>query len=83
MFRCNVCKKLSKPNEPAIRVVVETRKKIYPAREKAMQIGAGLTKRWVADPGGIGTETVREELFCELCSQTGSIASSGTSRVKL
>lgn len=67
MFRCNVCKKLSKPNEPAIRVVVETRKKIYPAREKAMKRGKGLTARWVADPGGVGTETVREELHHESC----------------
>ena len=67
MFKCNACLKASKAGEPAVRVVVETRKKIYQAREKAMKRGNGLTARWVADPGGAGAETVREELFCERC----------------
>ena len=67
MFRCNACQRLSEPNEPAVRVVVETRNKVYPPREKAMKRGSGLTARWVSDPGGVGVEIVREELRHERC----------------
>ena len=67
MFKCAACLKSSKAGEPAVRVAVETRNKVYPAREKALKRGKGLTARWIADPGGVGTEIVREELRHDLC----------------
>lgn len=70
MFRCQKCNRLSKSGEAAARVVVETRVKNYPYREKAMKRGSGITLRWIADPGGVGTEIVREELRHEHCTET-------------
>ena len=70
MFKCAVCKKVSNPNEPAVRAVTETREKTYPKRERAMKRGTGLTARWIEDPGGTGREIVREELRHERCKNT-------------
>jgi hypothetical protein len=55
MFRCDECKEISKPSEKPVRVVVETRNKIYPMRPQAY------------DPGGTGTEIVREILVHSTC----------------
>ena len=68
MYRCAKCKKLSKLNEPATRVVVETRTKVYPYREKAVRIGRGKFSRWIPDNGGTGVEVVREELQHDRCA---------------
>lgn len=62
MFRCEKCKQISASGESPVRVIAETRKKVYPERPEAMKRGRGFTLRWVADPGGTGTEIVREEL---------------------
>ena len=67
MYRCQKCNQLSKPRELSTLVVVETREKIYPRREQAMQKGRGLTRRWIEDPGGVGVETVRTEIRHEGC----------------
>ncbi len=67
MYRCEVCGQLSQPSEPASVVVVETREKIYPRREQAMKRGKGASMRWIEDPGGRGTEIVRQEIRHERC----------------
>jgi len=45
-------------------VIIETRDKTYPYREHTKKIGNGKGDRvkWVADPGGVGTEIVIEEI---------------------
>lgn len=68
MYRCQKCNQLSQPNEPATIVVVETRNKIYPRREKAMRRGRGKNLKWIEDPGGAGVEIVREEIRHEGCA---------------
>ena len=73
MFRCSECGDLSQPCEQPVRVIVETREKIYPARPKAIRRGSGLTLRWIEDPGGIGTEIVHEELRHTGCISNRSV----------
>lgn len=67
MFICGKCGRQTASGEPAKRVVVETRRKVYPYREYAMKRGRGPNRRWIADPGGEGVEVVREELHHESC----------------
>ena len=67
MYTCTLCHKLSQPGEPAAIIVTETRDVTYPAREHAMRKGRGKNLRWVADPGGVGQETVKEEIRHERC----------------
>ncbi len=64
MFRCQRCDGLSQPGESSVRVIIETRDKTYPYREHTKKIGNGKGDRvkWVADPGGVGTEIVIEEI---------------------
>lgn len=53
------------------REVVETRRKVYPAREDVnlvMKREKGK-RRWVGDPGGVGREIVREVALCPRCRQ--------------
>ena len=54
MFRCDQCKRVSKPHAPATRVTVLTRAKVY------------LTKK--GEVAGRGREIVREEVLCQACS---------------
>lgn len=58
-FVCDNCHEVTKAGEPMVRVVVETRKKEYPARRVTED---------VFDPGGCGHETVREEARCPRCA---------------
>lgn len=55
MFICGVCGKQSKPGEKPVMTVLETRVKVYPARE------------WAGDPGGEGREVVRDVLTHKVC----------------
>lgn len=62
MFKCQKCGKLSKQHESPVRVVVEKREATYPARTyKVNDIS-------IQDPGGVGYEIVREELWHLECS---------------
>ena len=70
MTRCAVCNGLTKPGEKPVRIITETRKKVYPRRDEAMRKGRGLTLRWIADPGGVGVEIVKEVLVHETCGDT-------------
>lgn len=64
-FICGVCRKHSKAGEKPIRVVIETREKIYPRRENANPNGN-------TDPGGIGIEIVKEILVCSSCQSNSA-----------
>src|SRR6185295_7945933 len=74
--RRNSVNLLSRPpaNTPAHRKVVETRRREYPRRPKANQFRKDGRQEYTDDPGGVGTETVREILVCPSCFEpsTGS-----------
>lgn len=68
MFICDRCKQASQPGEPMVRVVVETRAREYPYREEYRRgRGAEFARKWI-DPGGVGTEIVREERCHATCA---------------
>ena len=69
MFRCSVCGVPVGPGVAAVRVVLQTRPKTYPLREKVNLVRQPETprERWTDDPGGWGTEIVREGLACPAC----------------
>lgn len=64
MFNCERCGKTSQPGQPSYRKVVETREKTYPYRSHANRGGPFDIRD---DPGGTGTEIVREITICEEC----------------
>jgi hypothetical protein len=70
MFRCDVCGSVAPPRTPCNRIVVETRPKEYEARPRAhwQPPRAGGKGKWVDDPGGRGTEIVRERRACDECA---------------
>lgn len=61
-FRCAVCNKVSEPDTPAFKKVLETREKVYPYRSYA-----NLNE--TDDPGGKGVETVKEVTVCKTCKE--------------
>lgn len=61
MFRCSKCGTPRPAYESPVRRVVETRAKNYPFRKYAHRDGND-------DPGGQGTEIVREEVLCSDCA---------------
>ena len=70
MYRCDVCDSLVPPNTPSITIIVETRPRDYPHRGKAHWIPPtnGGKGKWIDDPGGAGTEIVRELRVCAACA---------------
>jgi len=70
MFRCEVCDSVAHPRTRCHRIIVETRAVAYPPRADAHwhPLRAGGKGKWVDDPGGRGTEIVRELRACELCA---------------
>lgn len=69
MYRCQLCGGVVPANTPAIRQVVETRKRKYPFREKANRFSKNGKIKESDDPGGVGHETVREIVVCPGCSK--------------
>lgn len=69
MYRCQLCGGVVPANTPAIRQVVETRKRKYPLREKANRFRKDRRIKQSDDPGGIGYEAVREIVVCPGCSK--------------
>jgi hypothetical protein len=67
-----MCGSVMPPRTRCHRVVVETRPKIYPRREKVFQVLRWERGRWRLkdedDPGGVGYETVREVIACPRCA---------------
>ena len=64
MFRCPRCDVVAEPTVRPARVVVEARVKTYPERRYRLR---GDRKDRI-DPGGVGTETVREVSLCAGCA---------------
>lgn len=63
MFKCGICRKDSLPRETATRVVLQTRSRTYPFRKMAHRNGND-------DPGGRGSEIVREVLVHRDCAMS-------------
>jgi hypothetical protein len=73
MFRCQLCGELVPPRTSAQRIVVSTRVKKFPFRSQANRIvrlnEKGKRKvTFVDDPGGLGSEIVRELMVCPACA---------------
>ena len=71
-FMCGVCNKAQPNNATPRRVVTETRRKTYPAREYRkgkVKDGEGYRGK-VRDPGGQGTEIVKEVVTCDECHKS-------------
>ena len=69
MYRCEVCKELVPPGTVSKKVVVETREVNYPRRAAANRPKPGDSKRERRDdPGGRGSEIVREVIACPRCA---------------
>lgn len=79
VFRCQSCNKLSRPNEPATTIVVETRMHTFPWRKDAnrFRVGSIPSPNGVIfrpaklvttnDRGGVGNQIVREIKVCVRC----------------
>jgi len=69
MFRCQRCQAVVPSHIPAKRLVVETRVVEHPYRKAAgVRLVDGKEKAY-DDPGGTGTQIVREEVVCLACSE--------------
>jgi hypothetical protein len=73
MYRCELCGKLTKPGQPSLKVVTETRERTYlPPQEPAptRRGGQGRRPRRKAAPSdGAGREIVTEKLVCADCAE--------------
>lgn len=69
MFACGLCHEQSEPNERPERVVVETREKMYPERFHAHPYRRTNTKLYRDDPGGVGSEVVKEVIAHVKCAR--------------
>ncbi|MBN2797765.1 MAG: hypothetical protein JXX28_01340 [Deltaproteobacteria bacterium] len=69
MYRCELCSVVIQPNSPALRVILETRPKVYAERQRANKVRIrGKRKPLHAnDPGGRGWEIVRAAKVCRTC----------------
>lgn len=65
MFRCTSCARSIGPSIPRVTRVVEVRERAYPERRYRRR---GDRKDRV-DPGGVGTEIVREVPVCPRCAE--------------
>lgn len=71
-FICGLCAIYTKPGDKATHVVVETRRKVYPLREGVyVFVSKDQPRRRMVtdDPGGVGTEIVKEVLACQTCAK--------------
>ena len=62
MFRCDKCKKITKPGEKQHKKVIQTRKKEYHNEDK-----------WGNDKVSVGYETVKEINLCEKCAEKENV----------
>jgi len=70
MFVCDVCGSVALPGTPSHRIVVETREVDHPPRPDAHRRPRppGGKIKWLDDPGGRGSQIVRELRACEPCA---------------
>lgn len=71
MYRCEQCKEIVGPRIPQVRVVAETRARLYPVRAEANHVKKRGRLTWIDDAGGEGREIVRELTLCPRCAATG------------
>jgi len=71
LFRCDVCDCVVAPNTSPI-TIAETRAITHPRRSKIYWHPPkdGEKGKWVDDPGGPGTQIVRELRACASCAAT-------------
>lgn len=74
MFRCGVCGNVGPPHTKAANVVLEARSRHYPLRLKANRFRKDRQKKWTDDPGGQGSEIVREVKACPSCGAAQAAA---------
>jgi len=72
MYRCELCNHVSEPRQPAFRVILETRPRSYPPREKVnacyKRVPGGTKFKRTDDRGGFGLECAREATVCGRCA---------------
>lgn len=79
MYRCQECKKVSKPGQQAITKVTETRGVVFPFRKDAQRRYGKCAHPPADDPdkncrddhGGSGTQIVSQILICRDCKEAG------------
>lgn len=60
------------PKTPALRKVTKTREVVFKPRPGVNRVIDERGKvSWVDDPGGAGTQIVREVLVCKACAKSG------------
>ena len=78
MFRCQQCQSCVGPNVKSVRVVVQARAVSYPARPEVNRVKRRGRVKWLDDPGGRGTEAVRELTLCPRCARALTSSFSST-----
>lgn len=68
MYRCDLCNRIVAAGTRAVTIVLETRPRLYPRRPKANRIHKNGKTEHTDDPGGKGTEIVREVKVCPFCA---------------
>ena len=69
MYRCELCNRVSRPGERAVKVVVLNRPTEYPSRAKAQRMRIGRKTKHQDDPGGAGYEIAKEAVACSTCAE--------------
>ncbi|MGD8609289.1 MAG: hypothetical protein PVH21_18465 [Myxococcales bacterium] len=69
MYRCELCNRVSRPGDRAVKVVLERRPAEYPSRSKAQRARSGRRSKFQDDPGGAGYEIAKEVVTCAACAQ--------------
>lgn len=69
MYRCELCNRVSRPGDRAMKVVIERRPAEYPSRSKAQRARSGRRSKYQDDPGGAGYEIAKEVIACMACAQ--------------
>jgi hypothetical protein len=68
MFLCKNCCSNIPANQASFNFTIQTRSKTYPKRNKAnVYIDLKGKEQVKADPGGVGTEIVKEIQVCQSC----------------
>ena len=69
MYRCELCNRVSRPGERAVKVVTSRRPTEYPSRAKAQRMRIGRKTKHQDDPGGAGYEIAKEAVACSTCAE--------------
>lgn len=69
MYRCELCNRVSRPGDRAMKTVLDRRPAEYPSRSKAQRARSGRRSKFQDDPGGAGYEIAKEVIACTVCAQ--------------